>query len=112
MSRSLILILVSSLAVAAAACQSSQQQPAGAPVTAPPEGARAGATPDPAPADDDICADQQPTGDPPECPSGCVWDEAKQRCTQLRGVIVDQRPDGRFPTEPPATSPTTPAPAN
>ncbi|WP_437486810.1 hypothetical protein WME75_04575 [Sorangium sp. So ce1014] len=103
MSRSLILMLLSSLALTTAACQSSQPQPADAPAAATPAGAREGATPDTVPAsraqttaageaEEDVCADQQPTGDPPVCPSGCVWDEGKQRCTQLRGVIVDQRP--------------------
>lgn len=102
MRRSHILMLLSSLACTIAACTGGHQQPAESPDTAP-DVAPGGAPPEDAPesraaapgdveSEEDVCADQQPTGDPPECPSGCIWDDGKQRCTQLRGVIVDQRP--------------------
>ncbi|WP_437969077.1 hypothetical protein WMF04_07180 [Sorangium sp. So ce260] len=97
MSRSQILMILASLALSITACGSGQQQPAESPGTA--DGASAdtengsrAAAPD---AGEDVCADQQPTGDPPVCPASCVWDESKHRCTQLRGVIVDQRPRPR-----------------
>ncbi|XXX78776.1 hypothetical protein WMF30_08365 [Sorangium sp. So ce134] len=99
MSRTPIPILLASLALSITGCASSQQQPADSPAAATAAEASAqsspgsrAATPGAGEDEGDICADQQPTGDPPACPSGCVWDESKHSCMQLRGVIVDQRP--------------------
>ncbi|AUX40096.1 uncharacterized protein SOCE26_014930 [Sorangium cellulosum] len=111
MRHSLILMLLSSLALATAACPSSQQQPAEAPAGAATEAAPATREA----ASEDSCTDKQPTGDPPVCPTGCIWDSGNRKCIQDRGVIVDQRPElpVRNPDVSPMPAPTvapTPAP--
>jgi hypothetical protein len=111
MRRSLILMLLSSLALAAAGCSSTPPQPVETPTGASSAETPRNAGPEAvqntreASEEEDLCLDQQPTGDPPVCPPGCIWSGPRQKCIQDRGVIVDQLPvDGvivdQLPVEP------------
>ena len=88
MHRSLIVMLLSSFTLALAACSGpAAQTPPVDPTSATPTDAQ------PAPtrgAAADECADKQPTGSPPTCPEGCIYDPATSKCKSDRGVIVDQ----------------------
>ncbi|WP_437307862.1 hypothetical protein [Sorangium sp. So ce388] len=111
MRRSLILMLLSSIALAAAGCSSTPPQPVETPT-----GASSAETPgnagpeavqntrETSEEEDDLCLDKQPTGDPPVCPPGCIWSEPRRKCIQDRGVIVDQRP--ATPVRDPRVAPT------
>ncbi|WP_437634688.1 hypothetical protein [Sorangium sp. So ce854] len=104
MRRSLIPMLLSSLALALAAlaatgCSSTPPQPVETPTGASSAETPGNAGPEAVPntreasdGEEDLCLDQQPTGDPPVCPPGCIWSAPTQKCIQERGVIVDQRP--------------------
>ncbi|WP_437999655.1 hypothetical protein WMF26_06805 [Sorangium sp. So ce185] len=110
MRRSLIPMLLSSVALAAAACSSTPPQPVETPTGASSAETPRNAGPETVPntreasEEDDLCSDQQPTGDPPVCPPGCIWSGPKQKCIQDRGVIVDQRPEE--PVRDPRPAPT------
>ncbi|WP_437731754.1 hypothetical protein [Sorangium sp. So ce1335] len=114
MRRSLILMLLSSLTLAAAGCSSAPPQPVETPTGSPsaetprnagPEAVQS--TREASEEEEDLCLDQQPTGDPPVCPPGCIWSGPRQKCIQDRGVIVDQRPvePGRDPGLAPTSVP-------
>ncbi|WP_437512663.1 hypothetical protein [Sorangium sp. So ce1099] len=116
MRRSLILMLLSSLALAAAGCSSTPPQPVGTPTGASSAETPGNAGPEAvqntreASEEEDLCLDKQPTGDPPVCPPGCIWSGPRQKCIQDRGVIVDQRPVA--PVRDPRLAPTSvPTPA-
>ncbi|MGK3998607.1 hypothetical protein [Sorangium sp. So ce1024] len=120
MRRSPIPMLLSSLvlaALAAGGCSSTPPQPAETPTGASSAEAPGNAGPEAvqntreaSAAEEDLCLDQQPTGDPPVCPPGCIWSAQTQKCIQERGVIVDQRPSE--PVRDPRLAPTSvPKPA-
>jgi hypothetical protein len=80
-----LVILLPTLALAAAGCPSAQP-PAETP---PPPDANAQPTPEGARGTDDgKCPTVDPNIAPPSCPQGCYWNG--KECRQLRGVIVDQ----------------------
>lgn len=89
MPRTPLLTLLLSLALAAAACSSAPPTPPDAPVS--PD---ATATPDPgargAAAEEANCQVLDPNANPPTCSEGCIWDPAKSKCKDNRGVIVEQ----------------------
>ncbi|WP_437759754.1 hypothetical protein [Sorangium sp. So ce1389] len=116
MRRNLILMLLSSLALAAAGCSSTPPQPVETPTGASSAETPRNAGPEAvqntreASDEEDLCSGQQPTGDPPVCPPGCIWSGPSQKCIQDRGVIVDQRPEE--PVRDPRLAPTSvPKPA-
>jgi hypothetical protein len=116
MRRSLILMVLSSLALAAAGCSSTPPQPVETPTGASSAETPRNAGPEAvqntreASEEEDLCLDQQPTGDPPVCPPGCIWSGPRQKCIQDRGVIVDQLPEE--PVRDPRLAPTSvPRPA-
>lgn len=92
--RRTIVMLLSSFTLALAACGGpAAQTPPADPAAAAPTDAPAGAAADAQPtrgAADDECKDKQPTGDPPTCPAGCIYDPASSKCKSDRGVIVDE----------------------
>jgi hypothetical protein len=75
-------VLMTCLALAAAAC--------GAPQTPPPGDVEMPKAAEPASVagDDEVCPTADATTTPPTCPADCIWDGAK--CKKQRGIIVDQ----------------------